>query len=152
MDRLNLPAYDFRITTDKENRCHIYDPFRKKNLVLTPEEWVRQHILRYLIEERGFPASLVSAEAGIKVNRLSRRYDALIYSRSGDPLLLTECKAPGVKINQMVFDQAVAYNQTIKAPYILITNGLKHYFCKLDEDLRQYFFLKDIPHYSELNP
>ena len=103
MEKLNLPAYEFRIKKDSNNKLHIFDAIRQKNIHLTPEEWVRQHMIRFLIEEKEFPASLISIESGVKVNRLSRRYDALVYNREGEPILLLECKAPTVKIKQDSF-------------------------------------------------
>jgi hypothetical protein len=150
MDKLNLPDYSFRILKSEGKKLFIFDSFRKKNVQLTPEEWVRQNILKFLTEEKGFPVSLVSIEAGVKVNRLSRRYDALIYDRRGKPLLLIECKAPSVNIQQSTFDQIVAYNLTIKAHYLLVSNGLKHYFCKIDTQESKYKFLEEIPYFDVL--
>lgn len=150
MEQLNFPEYSFRITRNKENKLVIFDVYRKKSLILTPEEWVRQNILRYLVEEKNFPAALISSEAGLKINTLSRRYDALIYDRKGKPLLLIECKAPKVSVNQAVFDQVGAYNQTIKAKYILVTNGLKHFCCRHDESNGKFEFLGEIPIFDNI--
>jgi hypothetical protein len=150
MEKLNLPEYSFQIKNSEKDQPYILDVIRKKYVLLTPEEWVRQHILRYLTEEKGFPVSLISVEAGVKVNRLKRRYDALIRNRYGDPLVLVECKSPTVQIRQATFDQVVAYNHSIKAGYLLITNGLKHYFCKLDPENRDYSFMDSIPLYENL--
>lgn len=148
MQKLNFPEYDFRISKDEDGKTYIFDPLRKKDLLLTPEEWVRQHVLHYLMSEKAFPASLISTEAGVKVNRLSRRYDALIYTRKGEAYMLVECKAPSVKINQEVFDQIIAYNRSIKAPYLLISNGLKHFCCQFDQTSHQYVFLPEIPFFE----
>jgi hypothetical protein len=150
MDKLNLPAYSFRIKLNENNKRVIFDPVRKKNVLLTPEEWVRQNIMRFLIEDRHFPSSLVSIESLVKINKLSRRFDALVYSRMGNTLLLIECKAPTVAINQETFDQVLAYNYSLNAPYLLVTNGLKHYFCKIDLQRKQYIFIEDIPDFKEL--
>jgi hypothetical protein len=150
MEKLNLPAYSFQITKSATADLLIFDPLRKKKVLLTPEEWVRQNIIHFLIEEKKFPESLISLEAGIKVNRQSRRYDALIYSRSGTPLVLVECKAASVAILQDTFDQVTAYNRTVKANYLLITNGIKHYFCKINMETKRYEFLDDIPVFDEL--
>jgi len=150
MDKLNLPAYSFRITKSANGSLFIFDSFRKKQVLLTPEEWVRQNILRYLTEEKKFPASLISLEAGIQVYRKPGRYDALVYNRSGMPSVLIECKAPPVAIGQETFDQVAAYNRTVKAPYLLITNGIKHYFCKIIADKMKYDFMEDIPVFGEL--
>lgn len=150
MQKLNLPEYSLKITTSENNKQWIYDSFRKKNILLTPEEWVRQNILCFLVKEKMFPASLISIESGIKVNRMARRYDALVYDRKGNPLMLVECKAPEVKISQDTFDQITAYNLTILARYLLITNGKSHYCCKFDEQKNSFDFLEGIPSYEEL--
>jgi hypothetical protein len=150
MEKLNLPAYRFRIKKSSDDKLFIFDEIRQKNILLTPEEWVRQHLIRFLIEVKKYPASLISIESGVKVNRLSRRYDALVYSRQGYPILLMECKASTVSINQTTFDQIVAYNQTVRAKYLLVSNGMKHYCCKLNTDARNYNFLEDIPPYHSL--
>ena len=151
MQKLNFPTYEFRLSKNEEGQVYIFDELRKKNLLLTPEEWVRQHILRYLIEEKGYPRSLISAEAGLKVNQLSRRYDALIYNRRGEPVLLIECKAPSVPVNQEVFDQVIAYNRELKASHLLVSNGLKHYCCRIDPGSDHYVFLEEIPVFELLN-
>lgn len=149
MDKLNLPAYKFRISGTQKNNTLIFDTFRKKFISLTPEEWVRQHILRFLTEEKSVPEALVSVEAGININRLAKRYDALIFDRNGKPWMIVECKAPSVAINQSVFDQVVAYNQTVKAKYILVTNGLKHYCCDMSNANQQVQFLSNIPNFND---
>ena len=149
MDKLNLPAYKFRISGTQKNNLQIFDSFRKKFISLTPEEWVRQHILRFLTEEKNVPESLVSVEAGISINRLVKRYDALIYERNGKPWMIVECKAPSVAINQSVFDQVVVYNQTVHAKYILVTNGLKHYCCEVSNTKQQVQFLNNIPDFED---
>ena len=150
MERLNFPSYPFRITEDPDGKRYIFDSIRRKNLALTPEEWVRQHVLTYLKEEKKYPANLISTEAGLKVNRLSRRYDALVFNRQGIPALLIECKAPSVKIDQKVFDQIIAYNQTVQAVYLLVTNGLKHFCCRLDTSEKKFIFLEEIPEFDAL--
>ena len=149
MDKLNLPAYKFRISGTQKNNTLIFDTFRKKFVSLTPEEWVRQHILRFLTEEKNVPKVLISVEAGININKLVKRYDALIYDRKGKPWMIVECKAPSVAINQSVFDQVVVYNQTVRAKYILVTNGLKHYCCDMSKANRQVQFLNDIPDFGD---
>ena len=150
MQKLNLPDYSFKITTSEDNTLWIYDTLRKKKVLLTPEEWVRQNIIRFLVEEKSFPLSLFSVETGIKVNQRVKRFDALVYDRLGKPLMLIECKAPNVRINQDTFDQISAYNLTVLAKYLLITNGLNHYCCKLNETKNSFNFLKEIPSYSQL--
>jgi len=149
MDKLNLPSYNFRISGTDKNDTLIFDAFRKKFINLTPEEWVRQHILQFLIAEKKVPEALVSVEAGIRINKLAKRYDALIYNRNAKPWMLVECKAPSVKINQDTFDQVVAYNHSINAKYILVTNGLKHYCCNIDVAMKNYLFLNNIPDFED---
>ena len=150
MEKLNFPDYKFRINQSSNNKLLIFDPLRKKDIVLTPEEWVRQNLVRFLIDERHFPPSLISVEAGLKVNRLSRRYDVLIYNRGRDPFVLVECKAPSISINQKTFDQVTTYNLTVRARYLLISNGIKHYFAGYDSDLKKFQFLEDIPFFEKL--
>jgi hypothetical protein len=150
MQKLNLPEYSFKITASEETKLWIYDPFRKKNILLTPEEWVRQNILQFLVRDKGYPASLISIESGIKVNRLDRRYDAVVFGREGNPVMLIECKAPGVAINQNTFDQVTAYNRSVLATYILVSNGMTHYCCKMDKPGHRVDFLKEIPDFKDL--
>jgi hypothetical protein len=150
MIKLNLPEYKFELKKEHD-RYLIRDIVRKKFLLLTPEEWVRQNITAFLIEDRKFPVSLFSVESGIKINTLQKRYDALVYSRSGTPLVLIECKAPEIAINQKVFEQIVAYNNSVKAPFMLVTNGLNHYFLKIDRQSKKFVFDSIIPFFIELD-
>lgn len=149
MKRLNLPNYEFTFT-EENKKTKIFDSIRKKYLVLTPEEWVRQNILRFLIEERNFPKNLIVIEKGLKLNGLAKRADILVYSKKGNPLLLIECKAPEIKIDQKVFDQIGRYNITFKLPYLMVTNGLEHYCCSIDFTNKSFSFLKEIPNYEDL--
>lgn len=148
MQPLNLPQYPFNIKTIG-GKLSIFDDFRKKFVSLTPEEWVRQHIIKYLVEDKAFPAGLVSIEAEINVNNLRRRYDGLVFTRTHTPLLLIECKAPSVKITQKVFDQIFAYNTQVIAPYLLITNGLQHFLLKMSANNTPEF-IQSIPNYTAL--
>lgn len=148
MQQLAFPQYNIKLKTE-QGQQFVFDVLRRKYLVLTPEEWVRQHVLHYLIEDRNFPQGLISIEKGVKVNQQAKRYDLLVYSRNATPLMLVECKAADVKINQDVFDQAFVYNLTIKAPYILLSNGLQNFCCKIDKEGKSEF-LKTIPEYKEL--
>jgi hypothetical protein len=150
MEKLNLPEYNFRIGLNDKNKKIIFDPIRKKDVLLSPEEWVRQNIIRFLIDERNFPSSLISIESLVKINSLNRRFDALVYGRTGKTLVLIECKAPNVDIKQDVFDQILAYNHSLGAPYLLVTNGIKHYFCKLEISERKYIFIENIPDFNLL--
>ncbi len=147
---LNLPPYAFKIKED-EQRHYIFDELRKKYLLLTPEEWVRQHFVQYLIKHKNFSSSLISLEQGMKLNELQKRTDILVYNNTGAVVMLVECKAPNVKINQDVFDQASRYNIKHKVNYIVVTNGLSHYCCKIDYELLSTTFLNDIPNSEELN-
>jgi type I site-specific restriction-modification system R (restriction) subunit len=151
MELLNLPTYLFRLKEDRGKK-YIFDEIRRRFVLLTPEEWVRQHIVNYLIQVKNYPRSLISIEKGFSQNRNRQRYDLLIYNNLGNPLMIVECKAPGIEINQQVFDQAGRYNNRHKAAYMLITNGMKHYCCMINILNRQYAFLQDIPDYKELTP
>lgn len=149
MNALNLPAAALKIKS-KENKQFIFDIIRKKYVVLTPEEWVRQHMLHYLIYSRGYPASIIAVEKQLKVNNLSKRFDVLVFNKRGLPQIIIECKAPTIKITQDTFDQIARYNLTINADILMVTNGLEHYYCKLDTLNECYHFLKDIPNYQDV--
>jgi hypothetical protein len=146
---LNLPVYIFRIK-EKEGKKLIFDSFRHKWVSLTPEEWVRQNFIRYLTEEKHYPVSLVSVERSIRMNQLNFRSDAVVFSKAGEPLVIIECKAPEVKISQQAFDQIVRYNYELRVKYLIVTNGMNHYFCVIDQDKLTYSFLTEIPDYNEL--
>ncbi|BDD08852.1 restriction endonuclease subunit R [Fulvitalea axinellae] len=133
MEKLNLPEFDFKLRK-AGNNVEIFDALRKKFLVLTPEEWVRQHFVRTLTEHCGYPKALIKTEGGMKVNRLAKRTDILVYSRQGEPHLLVECKAPHVKIDESVFAQASRYNSVLGAPYVVLTNGLRHLSFSVSEE------------------
>ncbi len=150
MEDLNLPKFDFSIRS-KNNKLEIFDSFRKKYVVLTPEEWVRQHISRYLIEYKNVPIGLISLEKKIVMNGMTRRFDIVVYNRQGCPLLIVECKAASVNITQDVFNQAARYNSVINADYMIITNGLIHHACKLNFIDKTIHFLNEIPDFSEMN-
>jgi hypothetical protein len=149
MQILNLPPYDFK-TRVENGKKYIFDPFRSKYLVLTPEENVRQHFARYLIDKLSYPATLMMSEHSLSLNKMNKRCDLIVFDRSGEPLLLVECKAPEVKINQAVFDQVARYNQVFKVSYLMVSNGLKHYCCKVDFATGKIEFLKAMPSYEEL--
>ena len=128
----------------------ILDPLRRKYVKLTPEEWVRQNFVQYLINEGKYPPGLIGIEVMFRLNKLKRRTDILIHNRAGEPMMLVECKAPEVKIDDKVFDQIVVYNMEFKVPYIIVTNGLDHYACKIDHTENKYEFLLVIPLYEDL--
>lgn len=147
MQVLNFPTYQFKIKSS-ENTNYIFDIIRKKYVVLTPEEWVRQHTLHFLIFEKNYPKSLIAVEKQLKVNNLIKRFDVLVFNKNGLPELIVECKSQKIKIAQDSFDQIARYNLNLNAKYLVVTNGLQHYFCKLDHKNQQYKFLKEIPNYK----
>jgi hypothetical protein len=147
---LNFPRYDFRIRVSGQ-KSQIFDRIRKKFVELTPEEWVRQHLVRFLAEEKKFPPSLMAVEKEIRFGKLSRRPDVVVYGKDHVPLLVAECKAPAVPVTQEVFDQAARYNLVLGAGYFILTNGLSHFYCKPDQAENRYVFLKEIPQFSMLN-
>ncbi|MEQ8623889.1 MAG: type I restriction enzyme HsdR N-terminal domain-containing protein [Vicingaceae bacterium] len=149
MKKLNLPAYEFKLKQEGK-KTKIFDALRKKELVLTPEEWVRQHVVHFLIEERNFPKGLIALEKSLKLNGLTKRTDILIYGKNGKPLFMVECKAPEIKITQKVFDQISRYNISLNLPYLMVTNGLEHFCAKIDFIDRNVSFLKEIPYFEEL--
>lgn len=145
MVELNLPVYPFKIR-EQNGKQYIFDELRKKYLLLTPEEWVRQHVVQYLIQHKNYPKGLIKLEGGLKLYRtLSKRCDILIYNRDGNPFMLFECKAPHIKITQDVFDQATRYNIKHRVEYLAVSNGLEHYCCRMDYEAESYTFLEEIP-------
>ncbi len=147
MNRLNFPPYEFRFK-NKENKILVFDPIRKKFVVLHPEEWVRQHVIRYLIDGKGYPKSLVNVERKLLVNGLEKRYDVVVFDTMGQVDVLVECKAPEVAITQKTFDQIARYDLSLNARYLMVTNGHGHYFCQLDRQAGGYVFLSDLPPYG----
>jgi hypothetical protein len=149
MQELNLPSYSFKITT-KEQKKYIFDSIRKKFVLLTPEEWVRQNFLQYLISEKHYSPNLMRVEMHFKLEKTDYRADIVAFNRSSKPVLIVECKAPEVKINQKQFDQIARYNFQFRVSYLIVTNGLQHYCCYIDFGKGSYSFLKDIPDFSEI--
>lgn len=146
MQRLNLPTYNFKLKSS-ENKTLIFDKLRKKYVVLTPEEWVRQHYVCFLIEEKKYPISLIALEKQLIINNRKKRTDILVFNNEGNHEIIVECKAPSIKITQDTFDQIAGYNLKLKANYLIVTNGLEHFYCKMDFKKETYIFLKDIPKY-----
>lgn len=144
---LNLPPHPFKLHR-KENVVFIFDELRKKDLVLTPEEWVRQHFVQFLILHKKYPKTLIKLEGGLKLNRLQKRTDILIFDKTGQAQILVECKATSVKISQDVFDQAARYNMVHKVKYLVISNGLQHFCCVMDYESQTYSFLEELPIYT----
>lgn len=146
---LNLPPYPFKITL-KEEQHYIFDELRKKHLLLTPEEWVRQHFIHYLIIEKKFPRSLIQLEAGLNLNQRQKRTDIVIFNATGERIMVIECKAPSIKISQAVFDQAARYNSVHKAKWLVVTNGLKHFYAQIDHVASGFLFVEELPAYTSL--
>lgn len=146
MTNLNLPKFSFRIK-NRENKLYIFDKIRKKELLLTEEEWVRQNFVSYLHEHKKYPLSLIALEKQCTVNDLVKRTDILVFDKTGSPYIIVECKAPQVQISQDTFDQIARYNMKLNATYLIVTNGLHHYFCQMDHKAKQYQFLQEIPNY-----
>lgn len=149
MERLNLPTYSFSVKV-VENKKYIFDSLRKKFVVLTPEEWVRQHFIHYLVEQKKYPVGLISVERGFDLYKTKKRTDIVIFNQLGKPWVLVECKAPSVLVNSLWFDQAFAYNLSIKASYIMLSNGLSHFCMKVRPDFTGVDFLNEIPAFNQL--
>ena len=150
MVKLNFKNYVFRFRN--AGRVSVFDEIRKKFIILTPEEWVRQHVVQFLLQEKGIPKSLVNVEKVLTVNGLTKRYDVVVFNPDGSIAILVECKAPAIKITQMVFDQIARYNMTMQAQLLMVTNGHTHYFCRMDYQHEKYVFLADLPKYQPVNP
>jgi hypothetical protein len=149
METLNLPTYSFSVKS-KAGGNYIFDAIRKKYIVLTPEEWVRQNFIQYLVQDKGFPSALITVEQQFSFNKMKKRCDILVYNRLGDPVLLAECKAPSVPISRKAFDQIGLYNLTHHVPWLIVTNGMKHYCCRYIEHEDNYRFADFIPDWSEV--
>ncbi|SHJ91632.1 type I restriction enzyme HsdR N-terminal domain-containing protein [Pseudozobellia thermophila] len=147
MRPLNFAEYSFRFK-NSENNLLIFDVIRKKFVVLQPEEWVRQHAVHYLLVEKNYPKSLINVEKQLTVNGLTKRYDIVVFHPNGDINVLIECKAPEVTIDQRTFDQIARYNSRLRADYLMVTNGLAHFYCQMDFESEKYTFLRDIPDFS----
>jgi type I site-specific restriction endonuclease len=147
MQELNFPSYSFRFK-NSENKVSIFDEIRKKFIVLTPEEWVRQNVVRFLLQEKKYPKSLINVEKALKINDLTKRYDVVVFNNDGSIFVLIECKAPEIKISQTTFDQIARYNLILKAQFLMLTNGLNHYFCKMDFENEKYDFIENLPNYK----
>jgi len=147
MQKLNLPTYNFKLKSNEKHTL-IFDNLRKKYFVLTPEEWVRQHYVQFLIEEKKYPVSLIAIEKQLTINNLKKRTDIVIFDTSGNPDIIVECKAPHIKISQETFDQIARYNLKLNAKYLILTNGIAHYYCQMDFENETYIFLNEIPDYK----
>ena len=146
MVALNLPAFEYKVRTVGQ-RTQIFDKIRKKFVVLTPEEWVRQHFINFLHFEKKYPLSLMKIEKGVKYMQSAKRTDIVIYGTNGFPTVVVECKSPDIKINADTFEQVARYNIALKANLIIVTNGLMHYCCYIDYNSNSFTFIEDIPPY-----
>lgn len=147
MQKLNFPTYSFRLK-NRENKRLIFDDIRKKFVVLQPEEWVRQHCVKYLMKSKNYPKSLINVEKELQVNGLKKRYDIVVFNPDGSINIIVECKSAKISINQDTFDQIAQYNLVLNATYLMVTNGINHYYCSMDFKTERYHFLKDIPDYN----
>ena len=147
MEKLNLPKFPAKVK-QVDGKVMIFDIIRKKYIKLTPEEWVRQNFIYYLVNFLDYPKSLIKVESGLRYNRLLKRSDILVFNRDAEPLLLVECKSPDSKITQNVIDQAAVYNRSLNAGYLLVTNGIQHLCWRISENGNQ--LLKEIPRYDDL--
>ena len=147
MRQLNFPLYNFRFK-NSENKIHIFDVVRKKFIVIQPEEWVRQHIVHQLIYDKNYPLSLINVEKQLRLNNLTKRYDIVVFNPDGGIEILVECKSPETKIDQLVFDQIARYNMKLRANYLMVSNGMDHFYCKMDFEKEKYTFLRQLPDFS----
>ncbi len=146
---LNLPDHGTKTKQAPEGE-RIFDSVRRQWVALTPEEWVRQHVLNFLLYELGCPKALIAVERKLLLNKLAKRADIVVYGRDGTPLLLVECKAPQVKLGPAAFEQAARYNSVFKVPYLMVTNGLVHYCCLVTHEGGKVTFLNSLPTYDEM--
>ena len=149
MIRLNLPEYPIKLA-GTPSKPAIWDSIRRKYVALTPEEWVRQHFIHYLIEHKGYPATLLANEVSLSVGNKKLRADSVLYGRDLHPKMIIEYKAPEIEITQKVFDQVSSYNLLLRVDYLAVSNGLNHYCCKMDYEHQKYLYLSDIPDYENL--
>jgi hypothetical protein len=149
MFRLNLPTYEIKIA-QRGNKQLIFDFLRRKYVALTPEEWVRQHFVHYLIEHKDYPAGLIGNEVELNVGEKKLRCDTILYNKVAQPQMIIEYKAPQIKLQQKTFDQISAYNLLLKVDYLIVSNGMQHICCRMDYENQKYCFLEDIPNYQEL--
>ncbi len=149
MFRLNLPTYQIKIA-NKGNKQVIFDFLRRKYVALTPEEWVRQHFVHYLVEHKGYPAGLMGNEVELAVGEKRLRCDTVLYNKAALPQMIIEYKAPTIRLQQKTFDQISAYNLLLKVDYLIVSNGLQHVCCRMDYDNQKFCFLDDIPDYQNL--
>jgi len=151
MQQLNLPTYNANLKKIGD-AVKIFDVLRRKFVALTPEEWVRQNFIHYLLEHKGYSPTLMANEVAVTLNGMTKRCDSVLYDQQLHPKMIIEYKAPTVEITQKVFNQICRYNMVLQVEYLIVSNGMKHYCCRLDYEKKQYAFLEDIPLYGELTP
>lgn len=144
---LQFPTYSIKLSKSDQHIL-VWDDIRKKNLVLSPEEWVRQHCVQYLMKELHYPSTQIQLEGSLKLNQLEKRFDILV-NKESHAKILVECKAPSIKIDQKVFDQIARYNLSLNVPFLWVTNGIKHFFAQIDYEQKKYHFLRDLPTYEQ---
>jgi len=149
MSGLNLPPFELKVKKHN-NKSYVFDRLRKQFTRLTPEEYVRQHFINYLIEHKNYPEALMSNEVVIKVGKLKKRCDTVLYDKSMNPILIVEYKSPSIKITKENFDQIVMYNSVLRVALLIVSNGLEHYCCRVDSENMRYEFLREIPFYKEI--
>ena len=149
MAGLNLPSFELKITK-RNNKDYIFDRLRRQYVRLTPEEYVRQHFIHFLIEYRNYPQALLANEVGIEIGNVKKRCDTVLYDKHLNPLVVVEYKAPAIEITQKTFDQILRYNMKLQVPWIIVSNGIQHFCCKINLGEGSYRFEKDIPFYEEL--
>ena len=147
MRKLNLPLFEFKIKKENNNTI-IFDQIRKKWIILTPEEWVRQNFISYILE-KNYPKSLINCEKVFYINKVSKRYDIVVYDINGKVSILVECKSPNINIIKEHFDQVMRYNIELKSEMIIVTNGLNHFYFKLDKNINEYIQEKDLIFYNK---
>ncbi len=145
MIRLSLPEYQFKIERSADGKLYVFDVIRKKNILLTPEEWVRQNFIRFMNEAHNIPYSRMVLEKDLLLNGQKKRIDVLVYNSAGKPFAIVECKAATVKIAQGTFDQAARYNMVFQVPYLIVTNGMEHFYSRINHEEKSFSFLKDFP-------
>ena len=149
MDTLNLPKTELKVTT-KDGKQQVYDILRRKFVALTPEEWVRQLFVHYLIQHKGYPAECIGNEVSIMLGRTKKRCDSVVYGQNAQPVMIIEYKSPQTEITQQVFEQVSRYNIKLKVRWLVVSNGMQHYCCHIDYESGTYQFVEDIPPYNDI--
>jgi hypothetical protein len=146
---LNFPPYSFQIR-EQDGLLFIFDRIRRRYVRLTPEEWVRQHMVQYLVHQKGVPLTLIAVEKSLRIYKMRKRVDIAVYASTGTPVLLVECKSPAVSLTGQAFDQLARYNLALSVRFLVVTNGLSHYCCQVDETSQSWHFLEEIPDHGHM--